>query len=296
MIGGGLASSQRQGRVRRYRRRVDSGRLTIDTEFAPRNSTHMTRSSIAWATAATLWISVAVALSLSSCAGEEGVHCATNSEGCSCFSGDDPNTFECSEAAFPKTACCARSGWPGAGSSCQCAAPVGCENLGGVCWCGEGYRGDLASCPQPKQAGACCTSELRHTDGSTTTRCVCRDTSACLTGEETVSSCIASEYISPCGSDPNLTEVASCSDGSGTSQAATGSTGTGGLCTPIGGECEDSGDCTCGGACLATSNCSSCSMYCVFPCNNDADCVDMSKNFTSKFTHCKSGDLFTYCE
>lgn len=37
-------------------------------------------------------------------------------------------------------------------------------------------------------------------------------------------------------------------------------------------------------------------MYCVFPCDTDADCVELSRSFTVPFTHCATQGNLTICQ
>lgn len=98
----------------------------------------------------------------------------------------------------------------------------------------------------------------------------------------------------PCAGFTNAQQVPACrtstaGSSSSTSSSSSSSSSSGGeKCAPKTGTCEDSGDCSCGAGCLKTSNCSTCSMYCVFPCETDAECVEMSKNHVAPLTRCKS--------
>ena len=201
--------------------------------------------------------------------------------------------------------------------SCKCGI-YGCEDYGSFCSCDVGlYVGSSASCVQTAEWPHCCR---------TSTGCECGGM-ACSSPDEEVPTCAlngGSIPISP-GLDGCLLEVSSCdanfprqsncdifsgtgSGGSvgtggsgGSSGSGTGGSGgstSGGLCTPKGGTCEDSGDCACGEGCLKLSSCESCSMYCVKPCETDQECVDWSKGLTpeSQYTHCDLGGLFGVCE
>jgi hypothetical protein len=108
-----------------------------------------------------------------------------------------------------------------------------------------------------------------------------------------------SSSVSACSPDPEAcysgeVKVTSCS------QKQTSSGGSSNQCSPnIGADCDSSSQCKCGGACLKTSNCSTCTSRCEFPCETDQDCIDISEanNHSAPFTHCRSGSgLFKTCE
>lgn len=227
---------------------------------------------------------------------------ADPAQGCVC---DFPVTdsrpeLECStESLGVDTICCAGKDWPAEFTSCDCRPrPGGCRSttIDSVvhCFCGttETPTQGLDSC-SPPPGGHCCRDIA---DGD----CACQPYE-CRVGTEEVPSCEAAGYVgfSDCDSEthygsPPYSEVGSCSDA--TLPSTTVSTGSGGACVPANGECEDSGDCTCGAGCLKTSNCESCSMYCVFPCGTDQDCIDVSEGLVAPFTHCDLSGLFGICE
>jgi hypothetical protein len=231
--------------------------------------------------------------------------------GCSClteWATSRPSSIAC--AAEEELGCCAEADYPDSVvAACWCSPyqPAGAcasgpdANLASNvdCQCGYGFtageRGTVASCTSTD--GPCCRngdSCVCYNDRSTCPAGTQTDTCTpppskpvdCATGDVRVPACLASASTGGTGG------------AGGTSGAGSGgsSGSASGLCTPKGGECEDTGDCACSEACLRTSDCESCSSYCVFPCETDQDCIDWSKNLTSEYTTCHAGSLFGYCQ
>jgi hypothetical protein len=115
---------------------------------------------------------------------------------CSCVYGT-PSTLDCSSATYPRTKCCAPTGWPGPKLECECNA-IGCfpDPSTGGCTCS--LTGEVENSTAQTCTGAhCCVSG---------TTCGC-SSHPCANGEDVVPNCDIGGVGCPTGTTP----VPSCS-------------------------------------------------------------------------------------
>ncbi len=104
--------------------------------------------------------------------------CITQADACSCTISTKLSTMSeptCSASKYTDGVCCARSGWPSLGSSCECrrSAPtktVRCyvHETGGACRC---TAEELPLEYWPRQVSSCSTSDITSTDEENTLCC-----------------------------------------------------------------------------------------------------------------------------
>lgn len=130
--------------------------------------------------------------------GASVTHCTDSFLGpglaCSCNVDDPPNDLACSSTTYPRTLCCAPTGWPGPALECTCNA-FACFPASGGCNCV--LTDNLASDSAQECRGAHCCALDDH--------CEC-GLRACVGGEREVAACVQSEVTCP----PGTTEVKSC--------------------------------------------------------------------------------------
>jgi hypothetical protein len=207
---------------------------------------------------------------------------------------------DCSAATFEHDlplACTTRPN--GGGTQCACNV-IGCTiNDQNACTCSNRSSGAITeefvdSCPA--DAGSLCCQRGDE-------KCFCIPEGktkgySCGSGEQQVSECGRFSVQRPEGSfDSCASAFAGTSTGTSPDSGSSGDSGGQTKCTPKAGvTCTVSGDCACNQACLATSTCSTCSQYCVYPCDTDADCVALSKGLSVQYTSCRTQGNIKICQ
>jgi hypothetical protein len=106
---------------------------------------------------------------------------------CSCQTSSAPNDLACASTTYPRTRCCAPSGWPGPALECACNAVV-CVPTSDGCNCILGDNLDSTTAEECKGTHCCAVED----------RCQCR-VRACAGGEREVAACNLAELACPNG-------------------------------------------------------------------------------------------------
>lgn len=113
---------------------------------------------------------------------------------CSCDTDGAPNDFACSSTTFPRTRCCAPTGWPGPALECTCNA-FACFPTSDGCNCVLSDNLDASTAQECHGTHCCAVGD----------HCQCGQR-ACTGSEREVPACVQSEVVCP----PGTTEVKSC--------------------------------------------------------------------------------------
>jgi hypothetical protein len=116
---------------------------------------------------------------------------------CTCSSASDggANDFVCSSAVYPEALCCAPSGWPGPGLTCNCE-PLECSSMPSGCSCSlscSPFGSSSTTCSGPPHccalSGSCSCSDSPCTSGETKVSSCSAKTAGCPSGAHVVESC-----------------------------------------------------------------------------------------------------------